>query len=277
MTDHIFLVIPIKDLINEDGNPTTTYKLATGMKASVSHLHVLFCPCVVQKATAHVETKMLNMRHQAQKGFHGIFVGIPQHQKGYLVYVPSTRKVILLYYFMFDESFSSALSYTSRPYAEAMAMCPTVTYTPYAASSKEQNGDVITFAQFEEGNLLTETRNDTESDEESNSESIMMSKQDIENIDEKENFDDNLISTETLHEIRDVNQTHPNVDKREARPKILDRIKQIQLEWKGALKSTHKMGKGLHKVFRTIVSDISQELTNYEESGSEVSHFIPEP
>ena len=42
-------------------------------------------------------------------------------------------------------------------------MRPTVTYTPYATSSKEQTGDVITFAQFEEGNLLTETRNDTES------------------------------------------------------------------------------------------------------------------
>ena len=37
------------------------------------------------------------------------------------------------------------------------------------------------------------------------------------------------------------------------------------------------MGKGLHKVFSTIVSEISQELTNLEESGSEVSHFIPEP
>ena len=37
------------------------------------------------------------------------------------------------------------------------------------------------------------------------------------------------------------------------------------------------MGKGLHKVFSTIVSEISQELTNFGESGSEVSHFIPEP
>ena len=114
----------------------------------MSHLRVLFCPCVVRKATAHVETKTLNMRHQAQKGFRGIFVGIPQHQKGYLVYVPSTRKVILSYNVVFDEFFSSALSYTSRPYAEAMAMRPTVTYTPYATSSKEQTGDVITFAQF---------------------------------------------------------------------------------------------------------------------------------
>ena len=66
--DNIFPVIPIKDLINEDGDLTTPHKLATGTKPSVSHLHVLFCPYVLQKATAHVETKTLNMRHQAQKG-----------------------------------------------------------------------------------------------------------------------------------------------------------------------------------------------------------------
>ena len=80
-TDHIFPVLPIKDIINEDGDPTTPHKLATGKKASVSYLRVLFCPCVVRKATAHVEKKTLNMRHQAQKRFRGIFVGIPKHQK----------------------------------------------------------------------------------------------------------------------------------------------------------------------------------------------------
>ena len=109
--DHIFPVLPIKDLINEDGNPTTPHKLATGTKPSVSHLRVLFCPCVVRKATAHVETKTLNMHHQAQKGFRGIFVGIPQHQKGYLVYVPSTRKVISSYDVVSDKNNYSALSY----------------------------------------------------------------------------------------------------------------------------------------------------------------------
>ena len=93
-TDHIFPVLPIKDLINEYDNPTTPQKLATGTKPSVSHLRVLFCPCVVRKATAHVKTKTLNMRQQAQKVFCGIFVGIPEHQKRYLVHVPSTRKVI---------------------------------------------------------------------------------------------------------------------------------------------------------------------------------------
>ena len=90
------------------------------------------------------------------------------------MYVPSTRKVILLYDVVFEKSFSSALSYTSRPYSEAMAMRPAVTYTPYAMSSKEKTGDVITFAQFEEGNILTETCNDAESGDESDSGSLMM-------------------------------------------------------------------------------------------------------
>ena len=56
----------------------------------------------------------------------------------------------------------------SQHYSEAMAMRPAVTYTPYATSSKEQTGDVITFAQFEEGKILTETRNDAESGDGSN-------------------------------------------------------------------------------------------------------------
>ena len=76
--------------------------------------------------------------YQAQKGFRGIFVGIPENQKGYLVYVHSTRKIISSYDVVFNKSVSSALSYTSRPYAEAMVMRPAVTYTPYAMSSKEK-------------------------------------------------------------------------------------------------------------------------------------------
>ena len=66
---------------------------------------MLFCPGVVQKATANVDKKALNMHHQAQKEFRIIFVGIPEHQKGYLVYVPSTSKIISSYDVVFDERF----------------------------------------------------------------------------------------------------------------------------------------------------------------------------
>ena len=37
------------------------------------------------------------------------------------------------------------------------------------------------------------------------------------------------------------------------------------------------MVKGLHKVFSMVVKEISQELKALGGSGSEVSHFIPEP
>ena len=48
---------------------------------------------------------------------------------------------------------SIALANTSLPYSEALAMQPSVSYIPYATSSHEQNGNIITFAKFEEGNL----------------------------------------------------------------------------------------------------------------------------
>ena len=63
MTDHILPVLPIKHLVNQDGEPTTPQKLSTGTKTSVSNLHVLFYPCVLLKETTHVETKALNMCH----------------------------------------------------------------------------------------------------------------------------------------------------------------------------------------------------------------------
>ena len=80
-----------------------------------------------------------------------------------------------------------------------------------------------------------------------------------------------------LEDICDGSQTHPNVNKSEARYKISDRVRQKESQWKGALKATRSMGKGLHKVFSTIVKDILQELTPLGESGSEVSHSIPDP
>ena len=61
---------------------------------------------------------------------------------------------------MFDEIFPSALAYTSQPYSEAISMRPAVTYTPCATSSREKTGYIITFTQFDEGNILTKTSND---------------------------------------------------------------------------------------------------------------------
>ena len=109
---------------------------------SITFRRVIF-PGVVRKATAHVDK---SGKYASQNS---IFVGIPQHQKGYLVYVPSTRKIIFSYDVVFYESFSSLLEYTSQHYSEVMDMRPAVTYTPYATYLKEQTDDIIMFIHFE--------------------------------------------------------------------------------------------------------------------------------
>ena len=114
-TDHILPVLPIKHLVNHYVEPTTPHKLATGTKPSVSNPCVLFFPLVVQKATANIDTKALNIHHQSQKYFCGIFVAIPKHQKGYLIYVSSTHNIMYSHDVVYDKIFSSALAYTLHP------------------------------------------------------------------------------------------------------------------------------------------------------------------
>ena len=108
---------------------------------------------------------------------------------------------------MFDENFSSVLAYTSQPYSEAMVMRPAGTYTPCATFLRDQTGDIITFTQFEKGNMWTKTSNDAESGDESDDESIMT-------MDFGDESDHDLISTEMLEDIREGSQTHPHVNRR---------------------------------------------------------------
>ena len=75
----------------------------------------------------------------------------------------------------------------------------------------------------------------------------------MENIDEEEKFDDDLISTDLLQDIRDGNQTHPKINKREARMAIRDRIKQKKSEWKGALRATHFPQVDMDPLFRKLL------------------------
>ena len=117
----------------------------------------------------------------------------------------------------------SALTYKPRPYSEAMVMRLAVTYILYATSLKEETGDVITFTQFEEGKICTETRNDVENGDKSANESIMIREQDMDAMDSGDQSDHDIISTEMLEEIRDRSQTHPIVNKRDAGYKIRER------------------------------------------------------
>ena len=80
----------------------------------------------------------------------------------------------------------------------------------------------------------------------------MMSEQYIDDINSGDESDHDLISTEMLENIRD-----------KITYKIRDFIRQRQLEWKGALKATRITGKGLHKLFSTVVKEIFASIDTF--------------
>ena len=106
---------------------------------------------------------------------------------------------------------------------------------------------------------------------------LLLSEEEIDAMYSGNESDYDLVSTKMLKDIRDGIQSHPNVNQREARYKIRDHIRRRQSKCKRAFKATWNMGKVLHKVFKTVVKVISQDLPPLGESGSDVSHFIPEP
>ena len=85
--------------------------------------------------------------------------------------------------------------------------------------------------------------------------------------------DDEPMSTDMLEDIRDGGQSHPSINRREERYMICYRIKWGQEEWKGSLLSTRNMGKGLQKLFKAVVNEISKYLPILGESGSWTTKF----
>ena len=72
-------------------------------------------------------------------------------------------------------------------------------------------------------------------------------------LDSVDDPDDEPMSMKMSEGIRDGSHSNPNVNTREVGYKIRDHINQIQLGWKGALKSAQNMDKGSHKVFKNVV------------------------
>ena len=106
---------------------------------------------------------------------------------------------------------------------------------------------------------------------------LLISEEEIDVMSSDNESDTEPMSMQILEDICNSSQSHPTVNRREAKYKIHARIKQSKSEWKGDLLSTRNMGKGLQKVSKAVVNDISQALPVLVESVSEVSYFIPEP
>ena len=81
-------------------------------------------------------------------------------------------------------------------------------------------GYIITFAQFEEDDLLSETRDDTERGKKSDDNSKMpplISEEEMDAISSGDESDDETMFMEMLEDICDGSQSHPSINRREER------------------------------------------------------------
>ena len=124
---------------------------------------------------------------------------------------------LYLHMIFLNDSFSSTLVYTPQPHAGAMAMQLAVLCIAYATSSKEKTGDIITFTQFEEGNLLSVTCNDTKSRNKYDDDSTiapLITKEKMDVMSSDYDYDAEAISTDMLEDIRDGSQSHTSINSR---------------------------------------------------------------
>ena len=136
------------------------------------------------------------------------------------------------------------------------------------------------FAQFEEGDLLSESCNDMKIGNKSDEDSALLpliSEAEIDAMSSGNTSDAEPMSTDMLKYILDRSQSYPSINRREVRYKICDFIKQRQSGWKRELLSTQNKGKFSHKVFKAVFNKHSEALPVLGESGSDVSYLIPEP
>ena len=107
-------------------------------------------------------------------------------------------------------------------------MQPDVSYIPYATSSREQTGNIITFTQFEEGGLLSRTCHGTEIGnkyDDCQTLAPLISEEAMDKILSGNEYDDELTM---LEDLCCGSQNHPRIISRDACYNIRDRIKQCQ-------------------------------------------------
>ena len=122
------------------------------------------------------------------------------------------------------------------------------------------SGYIITLANLEEIKLPSESCNGTEIGGKYDDDSTLpplLSEAEMDEMPSGDEFYAELMSTNILEDIDDISQSHLIINRREARYKIRDCIKQRRAEWKGALLSTQNMGKVLHKVFKAVFNELS--------------------
>lgn len=112
----VFNMLPIRDLLDDEGNPTAPISTYKHKKPMLSRLKAMFCPCVINngankrpKDPDHPKRpRAVNTRANCgERGIKAIHVGLPRYQNGWLCYLPSTGGLRVSKDVSFDENFYS--------------------------------------------------------------------------------------------------------------------------------------------------------------------------
>ena len=98
-----------------------------------------------------------------------------------------------------------------------MAMQMAVSYITYDTSSREKPRNIIMFTQLEDGDLLSETCNDTESCNNSDKNSTLaplICEEEMDVMSSGNEYDAEPMSTDMFEDIIDGSQSHPRINRR---------------------------------------------------------------
>lgn len=115
----------------------------------INQFRVFGSPVVIKRWTTPSSTS----GKQTERGTRGIFVGFPSNQKGYLIFSPNSKQLLVSDDVIFDESFQAAIATTWQQYQDSLTLQPVISYQPEVDVTLEQTGTIedITSTVVEEG------------------------------------------------------------------------------------------------------------------------------
>jgi len=115
----ILNVLPAKNLLDHNGNPTTSTFKAFRTKPKIRNFRVFGCPASFKCYNA------TSRRTQTQQATRGIFIGFPTNQAGWLFYTEEpigSSHIHVSLDATFDETFDTALVFDMKPFQGSLSL-----------------------------------------------------------------------------------------------------------------------------------------------------------